>query len=132
MKSLTSAQLFAAPKRAGKAKARLERHSCGARRRSSVRPSLQRCALLPCRRGADWSGGSAGSCDGAGGDPTSLAGATAGRPRAHHLASRARDPQNDRTGAISRCGDEMMRIMLYEAAQSMLVRTAKWSWLKAW
>jgi transposase len=25
-----------------------------------------------------------------------------------------------------------MRIMLYEAAQSMLVRTAKWSWLKAW
>src|SRR6516165_4673071 len=40
--------------------------------------------------------------------------------------------ENDRTGAISRCGDEMMRIMLYEAAQSMLVRTAKWSWLKAW
>ena len=40
--------------------------------------------------------------------------------------------ENERTGAISRCGDEMMRIMLYEAAQSMLVRTAKWSWLKAW
>jgi transposase len=38
----------------------------------------------------------------------------------------------DRTGAISRCGDEMMRMMLYEAAQSMLVRSAKWSWLKAW
>jgi transposase len=40
--------------------------------------------------------------------------------------------ENERTGAISRCGDEMMRIMLYEAAQSMLVRTAKWSWLKDW
>jgi transposase len=40
--------------------------------------------------------------------------------------------ENDRTGAISRCGDEMMRMMLYEAAQSMLVRAAKWSWLKAW
>jgi len=40
--------------------------------------------------------------------------------------------ENDRTGAISRCGDEMMRMMLYEAAQSMLVRTVKWSWLKAW
>src|SRR5262249_8512314 len=40
--------------------------------------------------------------------------------------------ENDRTGAISRCGDEMMRMMLYEAAQSMLVRSAKWSWLKAW
>jgi transposase len=40
--------------------------------------------------------------------------------------------ENDRTGAISRCGDEMTRMMLYEAAQSMLVRSAKWSWLKAW
>jgi transposase len=38
----------------------------------------------------------------------------------------------DRTGGISRCGDEMMRVMLYEAAQTMLTRTAKWSWLKAW
>ena len=38
----------------------------------------------------------------------------------------------DRTGAISRCGDEMMRMMLYEAAHIMLVRLAKWSWLKAW
>jgi transposase len=37
----------------------------------------------------------------------------------------------DRSGRISRCGDEMMRVMLYEAAQSML-RTKKWSWLKAW
>jgi transposase len=37
----------------------------------------------------------------------------------------------NRTGAISRCGDEMMRVMLYEAAHSML-RSAKWSWLKAW
>jgi transposase len=40
--------------------------------------------------------------------------------------------ENDRPGAISRCGDEMMRVMLYEAAQSMLVRSTKWSWLKAW
>jgi transposase len=40
--------------------------------------------------------------------------------------------ENDRTGAISRCGDEMMRMMLYEAAQIMLVRSMKWSWLKAW
>jgi len=38
----------------------------------------------------------------------------------------------DRTGRISRCGDEMMRMMLYEAALTMLVRSAKWSWLKAW
>src|SRR5215213_8748146 len=38
----------------------------------------------------------------------------------------------DRTGAISKCGDEMMRMMLYEAAHIMLVRSVKWSWLKAW
>jgi transposase len=38
----------------------------------------------------------------------------------------------DRSGGISRCGDEMMRAMLYEAAQILLVRTTKWSWLKAW
>lgn len=38
----------------------------------------------------------------------------------------------DRTGAISRCGDEMMRTALYEAAQVMLTHSAKWSWLKAW
>jgi transposase len=40
--------------------------------------------------------------------------------------------ESDYTGAISKCGDEMMRVMLYEAAQIMLTRTIKWSWLKAW
>jgi transposase len=38
----------------------------------------------------------------------------------------------NRTGSISRCGDDMMRAMLYEAAHIMLTRTNKWSWLKAW
>ena len=37
----------------------------------------------------------------------------------------------DRNGRISRCGDEMMRVMLYEAAQSMM-NSKKWPWLKAW
>jgi transposase len=46
--------------------------------------------------------------------------------------SKYQSGQNERTGGISRCGDEMMRMMLYEAAQSMLLRSAKWSWLKAW
>ena len=40
--------------------------------------------------------------------------------------------ESRRTGGISRCGDEMMRVMLYEAAQVMLVRSTRWSWLKAW
>src|SRR5215831_10436532 len=46
--------------------------------------------------------------------------------------SRYQSGESERTGRISRCGDEIMRMMLYEAAQSMLVRSAKWSWLKAW
>ncbi len=46
--------------------------------------------------------------------------------------SRHQSGEIDRTGGISRCGDEMMRAMLYEAAHIMLVRLAKWSWLKAW
>ncbi|MHB1102376.1 MAG: IS110 family RNA-guided transposase [Devosia sp.] len=35
-------------------------------------------------------------------------------------------------GRISLCGDAMMRTLLYEAAQSLLTRVRKWSWLKAW
>jgi transposase len=46
--------------------------------------------------------------------------------------SRYQSGEIDRTGGISRCGDEMMRAMLYEAAHTMLVRSTKWSWLKAW
>jgi transposase len=46
--------------------------------------------------------------------------------------SKYQSGENDRTGGISRCGDEIMRTMLYEAAQILLVRSTKWSWLKAW
>ena len=46
--------------------------------------------------------------------------------------SRYQSGESDRAGGISRCGDEMMRMMLYEAAHIMLTRTNKWSWLKAW
>ena len=35
--------------------------------------------------------------------------------------------ESDHTGAISKCGDEMMRVMLYEAAQVMLMRSTRWS-----
>jgi len=40
--------------------------------------------------------------------------------------------ESHRVGRISLCGDEMMRHLLYEAAQVMLTRVQKWSWLKAW
>ena len=38
----------------------------------------------------------------------------------------------DYDGGVSKCGDSMLRAMLYEAAQSMLTHSKKWSWLKAW
>jgi transposase len=46
--------------------------------------------------------------------------------------SRSQSGEHDHSGAISRCGDEMMRTTLYEAAQSMLMRSSRWCWLKAW
>jgi transposase len=40
--------------------------------------------------------------------------------------------ESRRVGRISLCGDDMMRTLLYEAAQVLLTRVTKWSWLKAW
>lgn len=40
--------------------------------------------------------------------------------------------ESQRVGRVSLCGDGMMRALLYEAAQAMLTRVKKWSWLKAW
>src|ERR1019366_5475550 len=45
--------------------------------------------------------------------------------------SRYQSGEIDWSGKISRCRDEMMRTMLYEAAQSMM-HSKKCSWLKAW
>ena len=38
----------------------------------------------------------------------------------------------DYDGHISRRGDAHLRGLLYEAAQVLLTRVKKWSWLKAW
>jgi len=38
----------------------------------------------------------------------------------------------NRVGRVSLCGDGMMRALLYEGAQTVLTRSVKWSWLKAW
>src|SRR3954449_2543537 len=40
--------------------------------------------------------------------------------------------ETDVQGRISRCGDELARTALYEAAHSLLVRSRKWSSLRAW
>jgi transposase len=38
----------------------------------------------------------------------------------------------DYDGRVSKCGDTLLRTMLYEAAQVLLTHGSKWSWLKAW
>jgi transposase len=35
-------------------------------------------------------------------------------------------------GGVSKCGDALVRTMLYVAAHVLLTRSGKWSWLKAW
>jgi len=40
--------------------------------------------------------------------------------------------ETDIQGCISRCGDELARTALYEAAHTLLTRCQKWSMLKAW
>ena len=38
----------------------------------------------------------------------------------------------DYDGGVSKCGDALLRTMLYEAAHSLLTHSRRWSWLKAW
>jgi transposase len=38
----------------------------------------------------------------------------------------------DYDGGVSKCGDALLRTVLYEAAHSLLTHSRKWSWLKAW
>jgi transposase len=45
---------------------------------------------------------------------------------------RSQSGNSDRVGRIPLCGDGMMRTLLFEAAQTMLRQTTRWSWLKAW
>lgn len=40
--------------------------------------------------------------------------------------------ESHRIGRVSLCGDGLMRGLLYEAAQVLLTRVTRWSWLKAW
>ena len=46
--------------------------------------------------------------------------------------SRYQSGETDIPGKISRCGDELARTALYEAAHTLLVRSRKWSALRAW
>ncbi|WP_186400846.1 IS110 family transposase [Stappia sp. P2PMeth1] len=46
--------------------------------------------------------------------------------------ARYQSGETDIVGKVSRCGDELARTALYEAAHSLLVRSKKWSSLRAW
>jgi transposase len=47
-------------------------------------------------------------------------------------AKRGQSGETDVQGGISRCGDELARTALYEAARSLLTRSRTWSTLRAW
>src|SRR5215468_3092072 len=40
--------------------------------------------------------------------------------------------ETDYEGGVSKCGDALLRTMLYEAAHALLIQSRKWSWLRAW
>ena len=46
--------------------------------------------------------------------------------------ARYQSGETDVQGKVSRCGDELARTALYEAAHTLLVRSRKWSSLRAW
>jgi transposase len=46
--------------------------------------------------------------------------------------SRYQSSETGVQGKVSRCGDELARTALYEAAHSLLTRSRKWSSLRAW
>jgi transposase len=63
-------------------------------------------------------------------DPTrftkaSLVGAYFGLPPRKYAPG-----ETDRTGSISKCGDKMTRSLLCEAANALITRVQRWSWLK--
>ncbi len=46
--------------------------------------------------------------------------------------ARCQPGETDIQGKVSRCGDELARTALYEAAHTLLARSRKWSSLRAW
>jgi transposase len=64
--------------------------------------------------------------------PGGLSSALRRRQGQQALEGRYRSGETDIVGKISRCGDELARTALDEAAHSLLVRGSKWSALRVW
>src|ERR1700759_2082288 len=65
-------------------------------------------------------------------DPARLKRSRSVGPYAGLTPRRYASGEIDWTGRISKCGDKMLRSYLYEAANVLLTRVAKWSALKEW
>ncbi len=65
-------------------------------------------------------------------DPTRFAKSRAVGAHLGLTPARYQSGETDIQGRISRCGDELARTALYEAAHTLLVRSTKWSRLRAW
>jgi transposase len=65
-------------------------------------------------------------------DPTRFAKSRAVGTHLGLTPARHQSGETDIQGRISRCGDELARTALYEAANALLVRSTKWSSLRAW
>ena len=64
--------------------------------------------------------------------PERFASSQAVGPHLGLTPARYQSGETDIQGRISRCGDELARTALYEAAHSLFVRSKKWSSLRAW
>ncbi len=64
--------------------------------------------------------------------PSTLATRLRGSRWRSHRRRRYQSGETDVQGSISRSGDERARTALYEAAHSLLIRSSKWSALRAW
>ncbi len=65
-------------------------------------------------------------------DPTRFAKSRSAGAYLGLTARRYQSGEIDRGGKISKCGDAMVRSLLYEAANVLLTRVKRWSPLKAW
>lgn len=65
-------------------------------------------------------------------DPTRFKRSSSVGAYAGLTARRYASGEVDWSGRISKCGDKLLRSYLYEAANVLLTRVAKWSTLKAW
>jgi transposase len=79
--------------------------------------------MVACRRSTHYQAGAIGDCFLS--KPVEARSHLCLTPRAYQSG------ETDRAGQISKCGDQMLRHLLYEAASALMTRARKWSRLRA-